>query len=126
MQLLLVGSPQDSHFSFEVLTEENGHAAYNLAFGLEDKQDYNQAIEWYWKAIGIDSTQVYAYSALGRLYNKMNRSVEALLILNQAKKKFPDSDYAYLIYKNLGNAYLFQGMNDLALKYLELSREIIK
>ena len=102
----------------------NGQAAYNLAFGLEDKQDYDQALEWYGKAIAIDSTQVYAYSALGRLYNKMGRTVDALLILNEAKQKFPGSDYIYLIYKNLGNAYLLQSMNDSALKYLELSREI--
>lgn len=102
----------------------NGQAAYNLAFGLEEKQDYGQALEWYGKAIAIDSTQVYAYSALGRLYNKMNRSVDALLVLSQAKNKFPESDYIYLIYKNLGNAYLLESMIDSALKYLELSRVI--
>ncbi len=106
------------------LDPENGQAAYNLAYGLEDKQDYDQALEWYRKAIVIDSTQVYAYSALGRLYNKMNRTVDALIVLNEAKQKFPGSDYIYLIYKNLGNAYLLQSMNDSALKYLELSREI--
>ena len=106
------------------LDPKNGQAAYNLAFGLEDKQDYAQAIEWYGKAISIDSTQVYAYSALGRLYNKMNRSVDALLILNQAKSKFPDSEHIYLVYKNLGNAYLLQGVSDSALKYLELSHGI--
>ncbi len=103
------------------LDPTNGSAAYNLAYALEDKNDFNQAVEWYLKAIKADSALVPAYSALGRLYNKLNQTVDAILILGQAKKKYPESETIYLVYKNLGNAYLIEDQTDSALKYLELS-----
>ncbi len=106
------------------LDPSNGSAGYNLAYALEDKNDSHQAIEWYLKAIEADSTLVPAYSALGRLYNNLNQHVDAIFILNLAKKKYPKSDTIYLIYKNLGNAFLLQDQNDSALKYLELSNEL--
>ena len=99
----------------------NHEAAYNLAFALEDKKDYHQAIEWYSKAIKADSTLVPAYSALGRLYNMIGQPVDAILILNHAKNKYPDSDLIYLIYKNLGNSHLLMNQTGEAIKYLELS-----
>lgn len=99
----------------------NSSAAYNLAYALEDKNDFHQAVEWYLKAIKADSTLVPAYSALGRLYNNLNQPVDAILILSLAKKKYPGSNTIYLVYKNLGNAYLLQDQCDSALKYLELS-----
>ena len=105
---------------------ENSGAAYNLAYALDDKKDYNQAIKWYEKAIEIDSALVPAYSALGRLYNSINQPIDAILILSQAKDKYPESDTMYLIYKNLGNAYLLQEQVDTAIKYLERSREIMQ
>ncbi len=103
------------------LDPANATAAYNLAYALEDKNDTNQAIEWYSKAIKADSSLIPAYSALGRLYNTMNKTINAVLVLNLAKRKYPQSDTIYLIYKNLGNAYLIEGLADTALKYLELS-----
>jgi len=103
------------------LDPSNGTAAYNLAYALEDKNDFRQAVEWYLKAIKADSTLVPAYSALGRLYNNLNQTVDAILILGLAKKKYPGSDTIYLVYKNLGNAYLLEDQIDSALKYLELS-----
>ena len=102
----------------------NGIAAYNLAYALDEKLDYHQAIEWYLKAIKIDSALVPAYSALGRLYNNINQSLDAVLILKLAINKYPDSEYLYLIYKNLGNAYLLSNLPDEAIKYLEFSKGI--
>jgi len=102
----------------------NHEAAYNMAYALDDQKDYTQAIEWYSKAIKIDSTFIQAYSALGRVYNTIGQPVNAIILLSLAEEKFPKSEYIYLIYKNLGNAYSKQGMNDTAIKYLELSREI--
>jgi len=102
----------------------NGNAAYNLAFAFEDKQDYHQAMEWYSKAIKADSSLVPAYSALGRLYNKLNQTADAVLILEIAIDKYPDSEYNYLIYKNLGNTYLLMGITGEAIKYLEFSTGI--
>jgi tetratricopeptide (TPR) repeat protein len=112
------------------LDRTNSQAAYNMAYALEDKKDYHQAIIWYKEAIKIDSTLkkdstiVPAYSALGRLYNSINQPIDAIIILNTAKDSYPESKYIYLIYKNLGNAFLLQDQLDEAIKYLELSREI--
>jgi Tfp pilus assembly protein PilF len=108
----------------------NSQAAYNMAVALDDKNDFKQAIYWYKEAIRIDSTlkkdstYIPATSALGRLYNKMNQPINAILLLSRAKDQYPESKYIYLIYKNLGNAYLVQDQIDTALKYLELSKEI--
>jgi tetratricopeptide (TPR) repeat protein len=102
----------------------NKEAAYNLAFALEDKKDFLQAKEWYSKSIQVDSGFIPAYSALGRLYNQQNQPVDAILLLSIARKRFSSSEYIYLIHKNLGNAYLLQGLHDSAIKYLELSTRI--
>ncbi|MFH0841467.1 MAG: hypothetical protein V1903_02480 [Bacteroidota bacterium] len=102
----------------------NHEAAYNMAYALDDKKDFLQATKWYLKAIEIDSTFIPAYSALGRIYNLQNIPIDAILILDLALKKYPESEYNYLLYKNLGNAYLLQGINDTAIKYLELSKAI--
>ena len=112
------------------LDETNSQAAYNMAYALDDKQDYNQAIKWYKTAIRIDSTLkkdstiVPAYSALCRLYNTINQPIDAILILDRVKNTYSKSKYIYLIYKNLGNAYLLQEQIDTSIKYLELSRNI--
>ncbi len=101
---------------------KNHEAAYNMAFALDDKKDYIQAAEWYSKAIQIDSTFIPAYSALGRLYNNINRPVDAILLLTKAREMFPQSEFRYLIFKNLGNAFRLQTQLDSAIRYLELSR----
>ncbi len=112
------------------LDPKNSYAPYNLAIALQDKNDYKQAIRWYKEAIKIDSTYrrdtVYTVSCsgLGNLFNSIDQPIDAILILNRAMDQFPRSKYNYLIYKNLGNAYLIQEQNDSALKYLELSRNI--
>jgi len=109
------------------LDPKNSRAPYNLAIALDDKKDYKQAIRWYREAIRIDSTYqadtVYtaASSALGRLYNLFDQPIDAIIILSRARDLFPRSQYIYLVYKNLGNAYLLQQQTDSALKYLELS-----
>jgi|GEM_PF-2988743 len=112
------------------LDRTNSQAAYNMAYALDDKKDYHQAIIWYKTAIKIDSTLkkdstiVPAYSALGRLYNNINQPIDAIITLNSAKNKYHESKYLYLIYKNLGNAYLLQEQVDTSIKYLELSMAI--
>jgi tetratricopeptide (TPR) repeat protein len=100
----------------------NSQAAYNLAINLEDKKFWDQALEWYSKAIEIDSAFTAAYSALGNLYNKMNKPVDAILALNKAISKATESEYLFLIYKNLGNAYLLLDQHDEAIKHLEYSK----
>jgi Tfp pilus assembly protein PilF len=102
----------------------NKTAAYNLAYAFEEKKLNDRALEWYSNSIKADSTFVEAYSALGRLYNVMNQPDNAFLILSLAKNKYPESEYIYLINKNLGNAHLLMNHLDEAIKYLELSREV--
>jgi tetratricopeptide (TPR) repeat protein len=112
------------------LDPKNSRAPYNLAIALDDKKDYKQAVRWYREAIKMDSTNnadtVYtaASSALGRLYNSFDRPIDAIIILNKARKIYPDSKYISYVYKNLGNAYLLQQQTDSALKYLELSNRL--
>lgn len=109
------------------LDPKNSRAPYNLAIALDDKKDYKQAVRWYKEAIRIDSLYkadtVYtaASSALGRLYNSLDQPIDAIIVLNRAKGNYPDSKYIFLVYKNLGNAFLLQQQTDSALKYLELS-----
>jgi len=109
---------------------KNSKAAYNMAYALDDKKDYKQAIHWYNESIKIDSifhrdtVYVPACSALGRLYNSINQPIDAIIILNKAREQYPRSKNIYLVYKNLGNAYLMQEQLDSALKYLELSKVI--
>jgi tetratricopeptide (TPR) repeat protein len=109
---------------------KNSQAAYNLAYALDDKKDYKQAIHWYHESIRIDSTNrkdsvyVPACSSIGRLYNSIKQPIDAIMILNKAREQFPGSKYIYLVYKNLGNAYLIQEQTDSALKYLVLSKKI--
>lgn len=103
------------------LDPENVEAAYNMAFALDDRNDNVQAIRWYSEAIRMDSSFVPAYSALGRLYNQVSQPVDAILLLGKAAGRFQDSEYSYLIYKNLGNAHLLMDQYDEAIKYLELS-----
>ena len=102
----------------------NYMAAYNLAWAFEEKNQYDRALEWYANAIKADSAFVQAYSTLGRLYNLMNKPDQAFLILSLAKDKYPESEYMYLIYKNLGNSNLLMNQIDEAIRNLEHSREI--
>jgi tetratricopeptide (TPR) repeat protein len=106
------------------LDPTNVTAAYNMAIALDDKKDYHQAIEWYTKAINIDTTFVPAYSALGRLYNLLNQPVDAILVLGRARDKYPGSQYIYLVYKNIGNSHLLMNQYDEAVAALEHSREL--
>jgi tetratricopeptide (TPR) repeat protein len=109
------------------LDPSNSRAPYNLAYLMDNRKDYNQAIHWYKKAISIDSLYkadtVYtaASSALGRLFNSIGQPTEAIIILERARKLFPESKNIGYVYKNLGNSFLLQNMSDTALKYLELA-----
>jgi tetratricopeptide (TPR) repeat protein len=106
------------------LDPTNVTAAYNMAIALDDKKDYHQAIEWYTKALKMDSTFVPAYSALGRLYNLLNQPVDAILVLSKALDKYPESQYIYLIYKNIGNSHLLMNQYEEAVEALERSRQL--
>lgn len=115
--------PKAVEFTLEALKANPGNstAAYNLALEFYDSNDKQQAIEWLTKSINIDSSQVAAYSLLGRIYNESKQTADAVLILSVAENKYPKSEYIYAVHRNLGNAYLLMNQNASAIKYLELS-----
>jgi tetratricopeptide (TPR) repeat protein len=53
----------------------------------------------------MDSAFLPAYSALGRSLNLSGKPVDAILVLNRALKKFPESDSIYLVDRNIGYSY---------------------
>ncbi len=106
------------------LDESNYRAAYNLAYALDERMDYIQAIEWYRKAIDLEKSFLPSYSALGRVYNLSGRPVEAIVILNKALNKFPDSDSLYLVQKNIGYSYFLMDQIDESINYLNQSFEV--
>ncbi|TFH38689.1 MAG: tetratricopeptide repeat protein, partial [Bacteroidia bacterium] len=103
------------------LDENNIKAAYNLAYALDDRNDYLQASEWYSRAIEMDSTFLPAYSALGRVYNLSGKPVDAILILNRALKRFPESDSLYLVNRNIGYSYFLIDQFNESIKHLNYS-----
>ena len=105
------------------LDDSNIEAAYNLAYALDEKEDYEQAIEWYSKAVEMDSSFLPAYSALGRAYNLSGQPVKAILVLRNALNKFPESDSIYLVHKNIGYSYLLMDQLSESKYNLDLAME---
>jgi tetratricopeptide (TPR) repeat protein len=95
---------------------------YNMAIQFEDRGFYNQAIELYRRATQRDSTFIPGYSALGALYNKMNRPADAILTLHRSLSISPASIDNYRVYKNLAEAHLLLKEYDKTLEYLEQSK----
>jgi tetratricopeptide (TPR) repeat protein len=95
---------------------------YNMAIQFEDRGFYNQAIELYRRATQMDSTFTPGYSALGALYNRMNRPADAILTLHRSLDISPASVDNYRIYKNLAEAHFLLKQYDKALEYLDLSK----
>jgi len=102
----------------------NTSAAYNMAIQSEDRGLNSQAVEWYRKAIAMDSTNIPGYSALANLYNKMNRPTDAILILRTSLRIAPASIYNFMVYKNLAEAHYLLQEYDKALEYLEQSKAL--
>lgn|GEM_PF-1403859 len=109
------------------LDPKNCYAPFNLALALHDNKEYDQAIRWYKEAVRIDSVNkrdtVYtaACSALGNLYNSVDRPLDAVIVLTRAMRQYPRSKYEYLLHRNLGNSYLIQAQPDSALRHLRIS-----
>ena len=72
----------------------------------------------------MDSTLTPGYSALGALYNKMNRPTEAILILRKSLRISPASMDNFRVYKNLAEAHFLLKEYEKALVYLEQSKSL--
>ena len=114
--------------SYSILAMEanpgNYFAAYNLAIQSEDRGLYDQAVAYFAKATQMDSTFTPAFSALGALYNRLNRPTDAILTLRKSLRISPASMYNFLVYKNLAEAYLILEQYDQVLDYLEQSKTL--
>jgi tetratricopeptide (TPR) repeat protein len=102
----------------------NALAAYNMAIQSWDRGLKIQAVEWFRKAILMDSLFTQANSALGALYNELERPSEAILVLQKSLELAPSSEYNFLIYKNLAEAYYRLRQYDRALGYLGQSKSL--
>ena len=72
----------------------------------------------------MDSTFVSAYSALGALYNRMNRPTESIITLRSSLRINPTSQHNFRIYKNLAEAHLILNEFENALDCLEKSKSL--
>jgi tetratricopeptide (TPR) repeat protein len=95
-----------------------------MAFQSEDRGFPDQAIEWYKKAISMDSSFTDAYSALGALYNKVDRPIDAILILQKSLRISPQSYQNYRLYKNLAESHFYLQEYEKAFNYLEKSKSL--
>ena len=102
----------------------NANAAYTMAAQLRKRGRLNEAEVWYSKAIEMDSTFVEACSALGALYNDLERPVEAILVLQKSLRIVTDSPHHFRIYKNLAEAHFKLCEYDRALGYLGQSKTL--
>ena len=102
----------------------NTFAAYNMAIQSEDRGLNNQAVEWFRKAIVMDSSFTPGYSALGALYNKMNRPTEAILTLRKSLRISPSSMDNFRVYKNMAESHFLLEEYEKALAYLEQSKAL--
>jgi class 3 adenylate cyclase/Tfp pilus assembly protein PilF len=114
--------------SYSILAMEanpgNYFAAYNLAIQSEDRGLFDQAVAYFVKATQMDSTFTPAFSALGALYNRLNRPTDAVLALRKSLRISPASMYNFLVYKNLAEAYLILEEYNQVLDYLEQSKTL--
>ena len=72
----------------------------------------------------MDSSFTQAYSALGALYNKVNRPFDAILVLNKSLQNNPNSEFNYLVYKNLGESHFLIKEYEKARDYLDQSKNL--
>jgi len=114
------------HYTIKAIEYDptNKLAAYNMAFQSEHRGFPDQAIEWYIKAISMDSSFTDAYSALGALYNRMDRPIDAILILQKSLRISPQSEQNYRLYKNLAESHFYLREYEKALNYLKQSRNL--
>ncbi len=93
----------------------------NLGGAFLRHGNFNQAIEYFTKALTIDSQHAKAYNNRGVAYGAKKQYNTALENFNQALMLNPDFDEAY---NNRGNAYRHMGQNNLALADYDKAIEI--
>jgi Tfp pilus assembly protein PilF len=84
------------------LDPRNADAHFHLAFVLEEDREPERAEAEYRSAIAADSGYAEAYNNLGHLLIRLGRAEEAVVVLEEGKRRDPESAF---VAKNLGRAY---------------------
>jgi len=92
-----------------------------LAFQLEKAGNYEQAKEYYQKAIDLDPDKYEAYTNLGLIYVSEGEYEKAIKCYQKTIKLIPDD---WRCYYNLGVAYSNTGDKENALKQVAKLREL--
>ena len=102
----------------------NTFAAATMAVQSEKRGLDRQAEELYLQAIERDSLFTEAISNLGDLYNRLNRPIDAMMILRKSLKISPASQDNFRIYRNLAEAHFLLQEYDQALACLLESKTL--
>ena len=91
---------------------------YNAGLAAYNAQLYDSAIKYYSRAVKYNYNQGRTVQYLAQSYQLNKDTTEALKVLQEGLKKYPDDNG---IMVNLINIYLFANKVDEALKYLDLA-----
>ena len=92
-----------------------------IAFQLEKAGNYEQAKEYYQKAVDLDPNKYEAYTNLGLIYVREGEYVKAIKCYQKTIELIPDD---WRCYYNLGVVYNNMGDEENALKQVVELREI--
>lgn len=110
---------EDTFFSQEVLHFKNNYYAGGFAEKLLSKQRYKEAEKYFIIAINEYPENASSYLNYSSLLVKTGRAVEAVALLERAKKLSMIHEEQGQWYNNMGTAYFFLGQRDKALKHFE-------
>ncbi len=88
------------------LDESNVAGWFNLAFASEELGRYGEALGAYQASVKADSTFVPGYSAWGNRLIELGQPDEALNVLQRGFSIAPNDARRFLLFKNIGKAYL--------------------
>lgn len=88
-------------------------SVYNSALELSNREDYDNALKEYRKALAIFPSFVEAHNNIGEIYSRMGRSEEAINAYKDALKISKN----YKVLLNIGVEFFLSGNEDTALKY---------
>lgn len=110
---------EDTFFSQEVLHFKNNYYAGGFAEKLLSKQRYKEAEKYFIIAINEYPENASSYLNYSSLLVKTGRAVEAVALLERAKKLSMIHEEQGQWYNNMGTAYFILGQRDKALKHFE-------
>ncbi|NHN27802.1 tetratricopeptide repeat protein [Flavobacterium jejuense] len=89
---------------------------YNKGLDATKTEDYKSAINYYKKAVAVDSDFAFAYDNMGICYRKLNNYDEAI---NAYEKSLKIDPYGLMPLQNIGVAYIYKKEYKKAIKAYE-------